>query len=48
MKIADTKAYLSKSKTITKYLEIRPDDLESTYEKTTGIVASDKDVFSED
>lgn len=39
--------YLSRKRTITKYLEIRPDELESTYAKTTGIVASDKEVFSD-
>ena len=39
--------YLSRSRTITKYLEIKPNELESTYAKTTGIVASDKEVFSD-
>lgn len=43
----DFKEYLSRSRTITKYLEIRPDELESTYAKTTGIIASDKEVFSD-
>lgn len=43
----DFKEYLSRSRTITKYLEIRPNELESTYAKTTGIVASDKEVFSD-
>jgi len=32
---------------LTKYLEIRPNELESTYAKTTGIIASDKEVFSD-
>lgn len=39
--------YLSRKRTITKYLEIRPNELESTYAKTTGIIASDKEVFSD-
>ena len=43
----DYMEYLSRSRTITKYLEIRPDELESTYAKTTGIIASDKEVFSD-
>lgn len=43
----DFKEYLSRGRTITKYLEIRPNELESTYAKTTGIVASDKEVFSD-
>lgn len=43
----DYMEYLSRSRTITKYLEIRPDELASTYAKTTGIIASDKEVFSD-
>jgi len=29
------------------YQEKRPNELESTYAKTTGIIASDKEVFSD-
>ena len=39
--------YLSRTKTINKYAELKLDDAETIYTKNKGIVASNKDIFIE-
>ena len=46
--IDQTIAWLTREKEITKYAEIKPEDAENVYSKTSGIIASNTDIFVND
>ena len=46
--IDQTIAWLTREKEITKYAEIKPEDAQNVYSKTSGIVASNTDIFVND
>lgn len=46
--IDQTSAWLTREKEITKYAEIKPEDAENVYSKTSGIIASNTDIFVND
>ena len=45
---AEAFKWLSREKEITKYAEINPKDAQNVYSKTSGIVASNTDIFVND
>lgn len=45
---AEAFKWLSREKEITKYAEIKPEDAQNVYSKTSGIVASNTDIFVND
>lgn len=46
--IDQTIAWLTREKEITKYAEIKPEDAQNVYSKTSGIIASNTDIFVND